>query len=70
MSLFEEIGLFLDSLAVRTRKSSSWGPATRNIASLILAHLFDVFILALKLLPKTRTPGIWRFFSQSVTNYI
>ncbi|KZV73950.1 hypothetical protein PENSPDRAFT_749646 [Peniophora sp. CONT] len=63
MGLFEEINLFLDSLAVRTRKHSSWGHASRNISSLILAHLFDVFVLAIELLPSTSTTGIWRMFS-------
>lgn len=58
ISLFEEINSFLDSLRVRTPKRENWGPASRNIATTILAHLLEVYALATKLVPDVRSSSL------------
>ncbi|KZV77396.1 hypothetical protein PENSPDRAFT_747122 [Peniophora sp. CONT] len=49
-TLLEEIKCFFDSLRLRATSPTSWGHLSRSIASLILAHVLDVFALATKFL--------------------
>ncbi|VDB93439.1 unnamed protein product [Peniophora sp. CBMAI 1063] len=56
ISLLLEVKISVESLRLRGTSPTSWSKLSRNIASLILVHILDVFALATKLLPETGRP--------------
>ncbi|VDB84819.1 unnamed protein product [Peniophora sp. CBMAI 1063] len=69
IDLFEEIPFFLDSVRVRESNPQSWGPASKNIAAAILAHLLEVMALAFTLMkPSSKVDHLQRIvhFGQSL----